>query len=242
MINENQIKDVTGEETVYLLDAFSPAVASLEKELTHFNVQTRLFEDIETGLQEIKKSPPDLLMLDPNQIGTGDFEIIQVLKSLEELKHVPFLISSDMVPRGGVVRSLEFGGDDFLSKPVKIGEAVSRIRGLLRRKKMIDCRQKEDLISVGIIEINMNDCEIKSNGQLTKLTFTEALLLKELAKKPGCVISRQKLLQSVWPADKIIEDQNLDVHISSIRKKIEENPRRPEIILTIRGVGFKLNV
>jgi DNA-binding response OmpR family regulator len=230
-------------QKIYLLDEASHSVALLEKELAQYNLETRHFVNLESGLDEIRKSPPDLLMLDPNKIGNGEIEIIQQLKSVEELKWVPFLISSDAVPEAGVVQSLDFGGDDFLPKPVKIGEAVSRIRGLLRRKKMrVTLPEEEEQISFDRLVIFLNDHEVKSNGRTHKLTTTETKILKELAIRPGLAVTRQNLIQSVWPENKIVEDQNLDVHISSIRKKIEVNPKRPDIILTIRGIGYKLNL
>jgi DNA-binding response OmpR family regulator len=229
-------------QKIYLLDEASHSVTLLEKELAEFNLETRHFVNLESGLNEIRKSPPDLLMLDPNKIGTGEIEIIQRLKAVEELKWVPFLISSDAVPEAGVVQSLDFGADDFLPKPVKIGEAVSRIRGLLRRKKMRITMPEEEQISFDRLEIYLNDHEVKANGETHKLTTTETKILKELAIRPGIAVTRLNLIQSVWPENKIVEEQNLDVHISSIRKKIEENPKRPEIILTIRGIGYKLNL
>jgi DNA-binding response OmpR family regulator len=235
-------------ERVYLLDESSPSTAHLEQKLIQYNVQAQLFEDLDSGLAEIRKVPPDLLMLDPSKVGSGDMEVIQFLKSVDELKSVPFLICSDRMPEEGIIRSLDFGGDDFLPKPVKIGEAVSRIRGLLRRRKMSVLSTSEKNSYVGMIRINLMtninlmNHEIQCDGKEIKLTMTEATILKELARNPGHVISRQKLMQSVWPVNRIVEDQNLDVHISSIRKKIEENPRRPEIVVTVRGVGFKMNL
>jgi DNA-binding response OmpR family regulator len=240
-MNKNKPQEMNGEGRIYFLDEYSPAVALLEKELTHFNVQMAIFENLESGLKEIKKSPPDLLMFDPVKIGSGDFEIIRSLKSLEELKGVPFLVHSESIQEETLIKSFDFGGDDYLSKPVKIGEAVSRIRGLLRRKKMIEVSHEEELISVGPVEIDFNNREVKTEGRTSKLTSTESRILKALARKPGTVIYRKNLIESVWHEDRIVEEQNLDVHISSIRKKIELNPKRPEIILTIRGLGYKMN-
>jgi DNA-binding response OmpR family regulator len=241
IMNQNQSIMKKREEKVYVLDENSHAVALLEKELTHFNVEMQIFENLEASLKEIKHLPPDLLMLDPVKIGSGNFEIIQSLKSLEELKGVPFLVHSQSIPEETLIKSFEFGGDDFLSKPVKIGEAVSRIRGLLRRKKMIECSPEEALILVGPLAIDFNNREVKTEGRTCKLTSTEIRILKALTRKPGTVVSRKNLIEAVWHEDRIVEEQNLDVHIFSIRKKIEANHRRPEIILTLRGIGYKMN-
>jgi len=226
---------------VYLLDEPSHFIEELGRELTQYNLQTRHFIDLDSGLSEIRKSPPDLLVLDPKKVGAGDFRIICELKEVNELKSVPFLVNSEDIPEEVLLQSFDFGGDDFLLKPVRIREAVSRIRGLLRRRKMNEMTQGDEQLEIGSLEIDFAHREVRVGERVMKLTATESAILKELAKKPGVVVSRQNLIRSVWPEDNIVEEQNLDVHISSIRKKIEPAPRQIQFIVTVRGVGFRLN-
>lgn len=229
-------------ESISFLDEERGSFNLLQEELSRNQIESRQFIDIAFGLREIKTSPPDLVMVDPRIDGRCNLEIIQEIRSFEKLRNVPLVISSWSGQEETIVQGFELGCDEFLQKPFQVHEAVSRIRSLLRRKKMPMAVPEEEKIEFEDVVLYLNEKEVKKNGIASKLTRIETKILKTLVRHAGSALSRPYLITSVWSEDQIVEDQNLDVHISSIRKKIEDNSSRPKIVVTVRGYGYRFNL
>lgn len=232
---------VSQKEKICFFDEVSGSLSLLQEELTKNQFENRHYIDIAAGLREIKIFPPDLILIDPHLEGQRNFEILMEIKSFEKLRNVPLVISSYLGQEEVILRSFELGGDDFLQKPFKVHEAVSRIRSLLRRKKMPLPILEEGKIEFEGVVIHLGEKEAIKNEIRYKLTGIETKILKSLVRHGGSALSRPQLITAVWPEDQIVEEQNLDVHISSIRKKIEVDSSHPKIVVTVRGYGFRLN-
>lgn len=128
------------------------------------------------------------------------------------------------------------GADDYITKPFKTRELLSRIKNVLRRNK-----SNSNIINIGNIVIDLNQAKVFKNGIDTLLTSLEYKILLTLALNPDTIFSREKLLADIWDVnEEYVYDNTLTVYIKRIRDKIEDNPNNPKIILTIRGVGYKV--
>jgi len=133
---------------------------------------------------------------------------------------------------------LEYGADDYLGKPFSMRELITRIRSLLRR---CDAKARPQRATIGALSIDRQRYEVIVRDREIELTPTEFGILDFLARHPGHVFTREQLLSHLWGEDCFILDHNLDVHMYALRRKIEQDPKHPKVLLTVRGVGFKLN-
>jgi DNA-binding response OmpR family regulator len=140
------------------------------------------------------------------------------------------------------VRGLELGADDYVIKPFSLAELVARIRAVLRRTQGAD-RSKEalEILQVGELRLDVRKQKAFVRGRQIELTYKEFQLLEFLLRHPGEVISRDEFLSRLWGEEIYVTPRNVDTHMSSLRKKIEDDSDSPRYILSIRGAGYKLN-
>jgi DNA-binding response OmpR family regulator len=165
-------------------------------------------------------------------------DICQRLRQDDATRALPILILTALAGEADRIRGLDLGADDYLSKPFSMRELVTRIRALLRRSAMASSHQKA---TVGELSVDRTRHEVIVRGRSVSLTPTEFSILEFLTRHHGQVFTREQLLTHLWGEDCFILDHNLDVHIHALRRKIEVDPKRPQLLLTLRGVGFKLN-
>lgn len=174
-----------------------------------------------------------IVLLDINLPNINGFDLF---KEIKKVKAVPiiFLTANDL--EISIVRGLDMGADDYITKPFKTRELLSRIKNVLRRNK-----SNSNIINIGNIVIDLNQAKVFKNGIDTLLTSLEYKILLTLALNPDTIFSREKLLADIWDVnEEYVYDNTLTVYIKRIRDKIEDNPNNPKIILTIRGVGYKV--
>lgn len=207
---------------------------SIEKNGFHVDI-ARTVKEALTLYQDEKY---DLLILDltlPD--GTG-FEICQKVR-LTSTVPIIFLTASD--EEVNVVMGLDIGGDDYITKPFKLNELISRIKALLRRAKAFKIESSE-LKSNGITVELLNNSVIK-NSQILELTAAEYKLLCLLMKNSNIILSRETILDKLWDNNgSFIDNNTLSVYIRRLRSKVEDDPDHPKMLLTIRGIGYKWNV
>jgi DNA-binding response OmpR family regulator len=138
------------------------------------------------------------------------------------------------------VLGLELGADDYITKPFSIREFRSRVRALLRRAgtPRVDDRDEETIEADGL-QIDVSRRVVEVAGEPVQLTYVEFELLRILASNPGRVYTREMLLQTLWGGSDYREPRTIDVHVRHLREKLERDPREPEFILTVRGVGYR---
>lgn len=185
------------------------------------------------GLLAASNHPPDLILLD---LGLPDDSGHNVLKKLRQWYTAPIIILSVEKSEEDIIRALDNGANDYLSKPFRTGELLARIRSAIRNSNLEDgdnLRQYRDL------QIDLTNRMVKKGNELLKLTTTEFSLLALLVRNEGKVLTHQYLLRAIWGPGYINQSQYLRVFIAQIRKKIETDPNRPEYLLTESGVGYR---
>ncbi len=193
----------------------------------------------ENGYIAIKKaceSKPDLMLLD---INLPDINGIDVYKELKKEMDIPtiFLTANDLETT--VVQALDMGADDYITKPFKTRELISRINSVLRR---VNKSNSENIIEIKNIKINLNDATVYKDNEKVFLTALEYKILLILFMHPGRVFTRESILAEIWDTEEeYVNDNTLTVYIKRIREKLEEDPTDPKVIITVRGLGYKVD-
>lgn len=185
---------------------------------------------------------PDLVILDIMLPGINGLELCKQIRSVNEDVAIIFLSSrSEYDDR---INGLKIGADDYIIKPFDPGEVLARINAQLRRKKITNKikEAKRNLKKIGNLEIYLDDFSVHLHGKPIKLFTKEKQLLLFLIKRPNQVFSIEHLYDQIWGEDKFGDYQTVKVHISNLRKKIEENPAKPIYIQTVRGFGYKFSI
>ena len=194
--------------------------------------------EAETGVQALEgfsSMAPDLVLVDIGLPGIDGFEVCRELRRGSD---VPIIMVTARDDTHDVVAGLEAGADDYVTKPIAPKELSARIRALLRRVKPEDATAAPR--TVGDLEIIPDEGVVRKNGEEIHLTKTEFHLLCELSDQLGKVLSREHLLEEVWGYDYFGDGRLVDVHVRRLRTKVEPDPAHPRHVVTVRGMGYKL--
>ena len=192
-------------------------------------------ESGEDALLHFNKDPSDVVLIDLMLPGIDGFELC---RSIRRTSDVPILMVTARADTHDVVAGLEAGADDYVTKPFQPKELSARIRALLRRARSTGPNRNH--LRFGDLEIIPDDGVVRRDDQEIHLTKTEFRLLCELASTPGRVFSREQLLDRIWGYDYFGDGRLVDVHIRRLRTKVEHDPANPRHVLTVRGLGYKL--
>ena len=192
-------------------------------------------ENGEEALVQFAQSPTDVVLID---IMLPDIDGFEVCRAIRRQSDVPIVMVTARGDTHDVVAGLEAGADDYLTKPFAPKELSARIRALLRRARTADPASPH--LRFGDLEVIPDQGVVRRNGQEVHLTKTEFKLLVELATSPGKVFSRETLLDKVWGYDYFADGRLVDVHVRRLRTKVESDPANPRHVVTVRGLGYKL--
>ncbi len=192
-------------------------------------------ENGETALESFNREPADVVLIDIMLPGIDGFE---VCRSIRRISDVPIVMVTARADTHDVVAGLEAGADDYLTKPFAPKELSARIRALLRRARTSDPGNTH--MNFGDLELIPDEGVVNLAGEPVHLTKTEFRLLVELASSPGRVFSREVLLERVWGYGYFGDGRLVDVHIRRLRTKIEPDASNPRYVVTVRGLGYKL--
>ena len=196
--------------------------------------EARGFQDASTFWNIMKEKKPELVLLDIMLPGEDGISILKKLRTSPVTEDIPVIMATAKDSEYDTVIGLDSGADDYLSKPFGMMEMVSRIKAVLRRSTP---QKREKRIQCGSIVIDEGKHTVTVNDNHISLTLKEYELLKLLAENSGQVFTRDILLSSVWGADFVGETRTVDVHIGTLRTKLDECG---EMIKTVRGVGYKM--
>lgn len=185
------------------------------------------------GLIFAANHPPDLVLLD---IGLPDVNGHELLKEFRQWYNKPIIILSVQNEEKDIIRALDNGATDYLSKPFRTGELLARIRSSLRRTSMDD---NNPVIQCEDLTIDLVSRVVSKDGHPVKLTSTEYNLVALFAKNEGKVLTHQYILKEIWGIGYQNETQYLRVYVAQIRKKLESNPNQPKHLITESGVGYR---
>jgi two-component system KDP operon response regulator KdpE len=186
------------------------------------------------GIQEVQKSRPDIILLDLN---LPDRDGLSVLQEIRTWSTIPIVILSVRNSEEDIVTLLNSGADDYLVKPFNTEELIARMNVALRHQRP---DMKETTFKTGEVEIDFENRKVRVAKQETDVTPTEYSILSFLARNSGRIVTQDRILKEIWGPISDAESGSLRVHISSLRKKIEADPTRPELLITEPSIGYRL--
>jgi len=213
---------------------------AIRDELEFEGFEASVVEDGIAGLDRILAEAPDLVILDLMLPGKSGFEICREVR--KQGLNTPIIMLTARAQEVDRIRGLELGADDYVVKPFSLAELVARIRAVLRRVERPDhaCEESQ-VLHVGELQLDVRKREVFKGGSQIELTHKEFQLLEFLLRHAGEVISRDEFLSRVWGEEIYVTPRNVDTHMASLRRKIEDDADHPRYILSVRGAGYKLN-
>jgi phosphate regulon transcriptional regulator PhoB len=195
--------------------------------------------DGETAYAEVQKNLPDAIVLDLMLPGMQGLEFCRILRGKDRTSRVPILILTAKEEEIDKLVGFEMGADDYITKPFSPRELIARLRAVLRRAGEAPSPEQRPPYESGALYLNFATYEVRVRNKPIALSPIEFRLLRHLVTHPEIVFSRDQLLDSVWGRDTFVMPRTVDVHIQKLRSLIEEDPRHPKMILTVRGAGYK---
>jgi two-component system response regulator MtrA len=215
-------------------DASIREVAKLGLTQAGFHVTTA--PDGREALLHFRQAPFDLVILDVMLPLLDGYEVCRQIRAESRVPIIMLSAKSDTVD---VVVGLELGADDYVTKPFEMAELVARARAAVRRATAVG--DEEPVLVRGDLEIDPGAFVARRRGEEVSLSATEFRLLLELARRPGQVFTRELLLQRVWNYDYLGDSRLVDVAVQRLRAKVEDDPKEPRTIKTVRGVGYRFD-
>lgn len=187
----------------------------------------------ELGLSLARKEKPDLIILDIMLPGLNGFEICREVRDAG--MEMPIIMLTALGQEEDIVRGLDLGADDYVTKPFSVQELMARVKSFLRRYH----KDEVSLVTFADCELNRTSCQLRRKGELVDLTPKEYGLLDYLLRNAGRALTRNQILNAVWGSDLIVTDRSVDRAVKSLRAKIEENPGRPRLLKTVQKIGYR---
>jgi DNA-binding response OmpR family regulator len=209
--------------------------AALSRSLTDAGHLVRAAGTATDALKMVNDDRPDLVILD---LGLPDIDGADALRMMRSVSDVPVIVATARRGEGEIIKLLNLGADDYVTKPFSAGHILARVNAVLRRNRTPDQEYRE--ITVGGLVIQPQKRQATLDGAPLRLTRREFDVLQYLAERAGRVVSRRELMTQVWHQAHIGEEQTIDVHISWLRRKLGETAAQPRFLVTVRGVGVMM--
>ena len=209
----------------------------LRATLTSYGFEVREATSAAEGVTMAGQEPPDLVLLD---LGLPDKDGLEVARRLREWSQVPIIVISARGREEDKVQALDVGADDYLTKPFGTGELLARIRVAMRHAARVAPGPSDPVLTFGAVTIDPQKREVRRDGQEVHLTPLEYRLLLLLARNAGRVLTHRQILREVWGPGHAAQTEYLRVYMLQLRRKLEEAPARPQLILTEPGVGYRV--
>lgn len=221
---------LAADDEVELLDA-------LELFMGKENMQLIKAADGVTVLELFETYQPDIVLLDVMMPGIDGFA---VLRKIREKSRIPALMMTARTEDYDKILGLELGADDYITKPYNPLEVMARVKAQLRRcYDYQEAKEETEVLCAFNLELNPAECQVWKGGKEISLTKTEFKILELLMKTPGRIYTKQQIFDYSWEDTYMGDDSTIMVHISNLRNKIEDEPKKPKLIKTIKGLGYK---
>jgi DNA-binding response OmpR family regulator len=220
---------------ILVVEDETPIAEAVGYALRDAGYEVDIVGDGAAGLAASRERPFDLMVLDLMLPGLPGLDVCRAVRSESDLPIVMLTARDSEVDR---VLGLEIGADDYVTKPFSVAELVSRVRALLRRR---DLDRGLVVQRVGGLTIDVSRHSATLDGRPLPLTRSEFRVVTLLASEPGRVFTREELIDHLWEGDFDGDRRAIDVHMSNLRRKLEDDPRNPQRLQTVRGVGYRLN-
>ena len=200
--------------------------------------ETQEFADGNTLLAAVRRRAPDAIVLDWMMPPPDGLAVCRMLRGEDATRPIPILMLTARSEEVDRVLGLELGADDYIVKPFSLKELCARVRAVIRRKEYLSS-EGNALLKCGDLVVDPAARSVRKRGEPIDLTMKEFDLLSILMKNSGRVLTRDALLDKVWGVEYYGDARTVDVHIRYLRQKIEDEPDRPQYIITVRGVGYR---
>lgn len=224
---------MTDNKAILIIDDEVQIRRLLEISLSTYGFSTLFASTGKEGLVAAATHSPALVILD---LGLPDMDGMKLLQSLREWFTKPVIVLSVRNSEDDIIRALDGGANDYLTKPFRSGELVARIRAAIR---LSEEKKDSPVLEFGSLTMDLLNHVVRRNGEIVKLTTTEYSLLTLLARNSGRVLTHQFILKEIWGYGYLEQTQYLRVFIAQLRKKIEEDPSNPALLITESGIGYR---
>jgi len=231
-----RVRRSIGMKRVYIIEDDRDIVELVRYNLANEGFQVTAAHDGATGLATLKKTPPDLLLLDLMLPKLSGLEICREIRRDEALNRLPILMLTARGEEADRVVGLEMGADDYVTKPFSPRELIARVKALLRRSEIPT--DAPHTVEIGKLTIDPASYRVCHSGKPVVLSTLEFRLLYYLASRPNRVFTRDQLLDAVWGTDRFVTPRSVDVYVRRLREKIESDPENPTLLKTVRGAGY----
>ena len=224
--------------TILIVEDETDIAELVKYHLVKEGLTARTVSDGKQALELIVRDHPDLIILDLMLPGMDGMELCRRLRSGSATQGIPIIMLTAKAEEVDRIVGLEIGADDYVPKPFSTRELVARVKAVLRRTTA-PLAPDESPVSAGNLRLDPIRHDVTKEGQTIDLSAMEFRLLEFFLRHRGRVFTRTHLLDQVWGQDRFVEPRTVDVHIRRLREKVEDDPRKPALILTVRGLGYK---
>ena len=202
--------------------------------------QAQSFANASSVITEAIRELPAMFLLDVMMPGTDGFELCRHIRQAPAIASTPVIFLTAKTSEADRIKGLELGGDDYITKPFSPRELLARIRTVLRG--VGKSSTEVEVLRLGELEIDVSSMTVQVNGRNVLTTVREFRLLEYLATHRGRVLTRDQLLDAVWKETPFVTPRSIDVYVRRLREKIEHDPRHPQYLKTLRGIGYRFEV
>jgi two-component system response regulator RegX3 len=221
---------------ILLVEDVASLAESVRYNLEREGFRVAVTPDGRGGLERFRAEQPSLVILD---LMLPEMSGLDLCKLIREESQVPIIMLTAKDAEADKVAGLELGADDYVTKPFSMRELVSRVRAQLRRAGMAEAGGDNQVLAGGPVVLDPERHEVRVRGDLVALPPKEFSLLHLLLLRKGRLVTRHFMLEEIWGPDYFGDTKTLDVHVKRVREKVEEDPRKPQHIQTVRGLGYK---
>ena len=221
---------------ILLVEDEASLAESVRYNLEREGFRVTVASDGARGLERFRTDRPSLVILD---LMLPEMSGLDVCKLIREESAVPIIMLTAKDAEADKVAGLELGADDYVTKPFSMRELISRVRAQLRRAGMAGAMSGNEVLTGGPVVLDPERHEVRVRGELVSLPPKEFSLLHLLLARKGRLVTRHFMIEEIWGPGYFGDTKTLDVHVKRVREKVEEDPRKPEHIVTVRGLGYK---
>lgn len=238
-VNDRRVRADRLSQTIFVLEDDADISRLVQHHLHAAGFDARLFQTPTNLIPEAERQAPALFLLDIMVPGGDGLDVCRRLRNHPGLSTVPIIFLTARASENDRVLGLEQGADDYITKPFGTRELVARVKAVLRR---FERPSTPAVTSFEEVVIDANAMQLRVRGEITTTTATEFRLLDYLARHPGRVFSRDRLLDAVWGDARFVTPRSVDVYVRRIREKIEIDPENPRYLKTVRGAGYRFEI
>jgi DNA-binding response OmpR family regulator len=236
-VSDFQARPAPGRQRIFVVEDDEDIGRLIRHNLVAAGYDVQTFLSANNVIAQALQEQPSLFLLDVMLPGSDGFDLCRQIRQDVKLAKIPIIFLTARTAEADRVKGLELGGDDYITKPFSPRELVARVRTVLRT---VPEAAPEETLRLGDLEIDVSSMTVRVEGRTVLTTVREFRLLEYLATHRGRVFTRDQLLDAVWKETAFVTPRSVDVYVRRLREKIENDPRHPRYLKTLRGIGYRL--